>query len=176
MKKLFPSVLLCFLLIQVSAQVQRKVSVYLFAQYNNTIYDVTTGNNPWGIGPGLQAFFNNKTKFKPTIEFTSDTYLEDDKVLGLTTNGKPMQDLGSMVNFFVGSSYHPAQTIHFSLTAGPSFINGSTYFGIKPSFGFHFSNNQRWAGKLSFINIFNRGELTKKDFGSISFAIGLKLF
>lgn len=176
MKKIISSILLCLILIQASAQVQRKVSVYLFAQYNNTIYDATAGNNPWGVGPGLQAFFNNKTKFKPTIEFTADTYLEDDKVLRLTTNGKPIQDLGSMVTLFVGTSFHPAQIIYFSLAVGPSLINGNTYFGIKPSFGFYFSNNQRWTGKISYINIFNRDQSTKEDFGSMSFAIGLKLF
>ncbi len=174
MKKIASSIFLCFLL-TASAQAQKKVSVYLLAQYNSTIYDATKGNNPWGIGPGLQAFFNNKTKFKPTIEFTADTYLEDDKLLRLE-NGKPVDDLGSMVNLFVGSSYHLKQTIYFSLMAGPSFINGHTYFGAKPSFGFYFSGNQRWTGKLSYINIFNRDKLTKEDFGSMSLAIGLKLF
>lgn len=176
MKKLISPVLLCLLLMQASAQAKRKVSAYLFAQYNNTIYDATNGNNPWSVGPGLQVFFNTKTKFKPTIEFTADTYLEDDKVFRMETTGKPIDDLGSMVNLFVGSSYHPTQTTFFSITAGLSFINGNTYFGLKPSFGFYFSNNQRWMGKISFINIFNREELTKEDFGSMSFAIGLKLF
>ena len=176
MSKLILSILCCFLLIQTSAQEQRKISLYLFVQYNKTIYDATTGNNPWGVGPGLQVFYNNRTKFKPTIEFTADTYLEDDKLLRLTTNGKPIQDLGSMVNLFAGSSYHPSRSIYFSLAAGPAFINGNSYFGVKPSFGFYFSNNQRWTGKISYINIFNRNELTKEDFGSMSFAIGLKLF
>jgi hypothetical protein len=48
--------------------------------------------------------------------------------------------------------------------------------GVKPSFGFYFSKNQRWTGKVSYINVFNRDKTTKEDFGSISLAIGLKLF
>lgn len=150
---------------QVSTKAQKKVSTYLFAQYNNTVYYASKGNNPWGIGAGMQIFFNNKTKFKPTIEFTADTYLKNDKVFRLEANGKPIDDLGSIANLFVGSSFHPTEKIYFSLIAGPSFVNGNTYFGLKPSFDFYFSNNQRWTGKLSFINIFNRDELTKEDFG-----------
>ncbi len=176
MKKLITSVFLCFLFLYSSAQEQKKLSGYLFIQYNNTIYDAAKGNNPWGVGPGLQFFLNSKSKFKLTIELTADTYLEDDKVFRMETNGKPIDDLGSMVNIFFGSTYHPSESIFFSFTAGPSFINGNTYFGIKPSVNFHFSRNQRWTGKISYINIFNRDQSTKEDFGSISFALGIKLF
>jgi hypothetical protein len=49
MKKLIPTFLFCFLL----AQTQKKVSAYLFAQYNKTIYGATLGNNPSGIELGL---------------------------------------------------------------------------------------------------------------------------
>jgi len=85
-------------------------------------------------------------------------------------------DVGGMVDLFVGTSFHPTKNIYLSFTAGPSFINERILLGIKPSFGFYFSKNQRWTGKISYINIFNRDEITKEDFGSISFAIGVKLF
>jgi hypothetical protein len=39
----------------------------LSIQYNKTIYDFTSANNPWGIGLGIQTLLNNKTKFKPKI-------------------------------------------------------------------------------------------------------------
>ena len=148
-------------------------------QYNKTIYDWTKGNNPWGIGFGLQTFLNTKTKFKPTIELTGDIYLEDDKVLRLNPEGSVptnYNDVRGMVNLFVGTSYNPTQDIYVSFVAGPSFINGQTLLGIKPSFGFYFSKSQKWTGKISYINIFNRDKPTKKDFGSLSLAIGLKLF
>lgn len=176
MQKIITTFLFFFILTQSFGQTERKLSTYLFTQYNRTIHDATLGNNPWGAGLGLQVFFNNKTKFKPTIEFTGDIYLEDDKVFRITPDDKELVDLGGMANLFIGSSFHPLKSIYLSLLAGPSFINGRTFFGVKPSFGFYFSKNQRWMGKVSYINIFNRDKLTKEDFSSISCAIGLRLF
>lgn len=179
MQKIITTTLLCFILTQTFAQTQRKVSTYLLTQYNNTIYDYTAGNNPWGIGIGLQTFLNNKTKFKPTIELTGDIYLEDDKVLRLNPDGSiPLNDnsISSMVNLYIGSSFHPTQNVNVSFLIGPSFINGQTLFGFKPSFGFYLSKNQKWMGKISYINVFDRIKITKEDFGSVSLAIGLKLF
>ncbi len=176
MKKLIPTFLFCFLLTQLFGQTQKKISTYLLAQYNKTIYGATLGNNPSGIGLGLQTFLNNKTKFKPTIEITGDIYLENDKVYRTDLNGTPLNDVPSMVNLFIGSSFEPTQNFFLSFVAGPSFISGQTLFGIKPSIGFYFSKNQRWIGKLSYINIFNQDKVTNKDFGTISFAIGVKLF
>ncbi len=167
------------MLTQVLAQTQKKLSTYLSTQYNNTLYDYTSGNNPWSLGFGLQTFFNNKTKFKPTIELTGDIYLEDDKLYRLNPDGTiPKEDntVGSMINLFVGSSFHPTQSIYVSLLAGPSFISGQTLLGIKPSFGVYFSKTQRWMGKISYINVFNRTKITGDDFGSLSLAIGYRLF
>jgi len=173
------TILFCFILAQSFAQTQRKVSTYLFTEYNHTLYDYTIGNNPWGVGLGFQTFFNNSTKFKPIIELTGDIYLEDNKVLKLNPDGSiPQNDntVGGMVNLLVGSSFHPTQNIYLSVVAGPSFISGQTLLGIKPSFGFYFTKTQRWAGKVSYINVFNRTKIAKEDFGSLSLAIGLKLF
>ena len=175
-KKLIPTFLFCFLLTQLFGQTQKKVSTYLFAEYNKTIYGTTLGNNPSGVGLGLQTFFNNKSKFKPTIEITGDIYLENDKVNRTDLNGAPLNDVPSMVNLFIGSSFQPTQNFLLSFVAGPSFISGQTIFGIKPSIGFYFSKNQRWTGKLSYINIFNQDKVTKEDFGTLSFSIGVKLF
>lgn len=179
MKKLIPIFLFCFLLTQVSGQTKRKVSAYLLTQYNHTLYDYTVGNNPWGMGLGLQAFLNNKTQFKPTIEFTSDIYLEDDKVGRSNPDGSfPGDDnsVSGMINLFAGSSFHPTENIYLSFVAGPSFISGHTLFGIKPSIGFYFSKTQRWTGKISYINVFNRTKIINEDFGSLSLALGVKLF
>ena len=179
MQKVIATFLLCFILTQTFGQTQRKVSTYLLTQYNNTLYDRTKGNNPWGVGLGLQTFFNNRTKFKPTIELTGDIYLEDDKVLRLNPDGTVpanYNDVRGMVNLFVGTSFNPSKNIYISFVAGPSFISGQTMLGIKPSFGFYFSKSQKWTGKVSYINIFNRDKTTKEDFGSLSLAVGLKLF
>ena len=148
------------------------MSVYLQGQFNKTIYDRTMGNNPWGMGLGLQAYLNHSSKVRPLIDFTADAYLENDKVLRLNTNGTPVDDIRGMINLFAGASYQPAKTVYLSLVTGPSFVGGQTLLGIKPSFGFYFSENQRWTGKISYINIFNRDE----DFGSVSFSLAHKIF
>jgi len=169
------------MLTQNFAQAQRKVSTYLLEQYNKTLYDYTIGNNPWGVGLGLQTFFNNKTKFKPTIELTGDIYLEYDPVLWLDPESVPKDggdiDVDRMINLFVGSSFQLTQNIYLSFVAGPSFVSEKTLLGIKPSFGFYFSKTHRWTGKISYINVFNRTKIvTNQDFGSLSLAVGIKLF
>jgi hypothetical protein len=164
------------MLTQTFGQTQRKVSTYLLTQYNNTMYDVTKGNNPWGVGLGLQTFLNNKTMFKPTIELTGDIYFVDDKVFRTDSNGNQLNAVGGMVNLLFGTSFNPKKNIYLSFVAGPSFISGQTLIGIKPSIGFYFTKSQKWTGKISYINIFNRGKTIKKDFGSLSFTVGLKLF
>ena len=179
MQKTISIILFFFIFTASFAQTNRKVSTYLFTEYNQTLYDYTIGNNPWGIGLGIQAFLNNKTKFKPSIELTDDIYLEDNKLLRLNPDGSiPDGDNGvsGMINLFIGSSFHPSQNIYLSLLAGPSFIGEHTLFGIKPSIGFYFSKTQRLTGKISYINIFNRTKVAHESFGSASLAIGLKLF
>jgi len=172
--------LLCFIVMQTFGQTQRKVPTYLSVQYNKTMYDRTLGNNPWSAGVGLQAFLNTKTKFKPAIDFTADGSLEDDKLQRLTRDNKPVDDARGMINLFAGASFHPVQTLYFSFVGGPSFINGNTYLGIKPSVGFYFSKNQKVAGHIAYINVFNRAlnylATKKEDFGAVSFALGFKIF
>lgn len=176
MQKVITTFLFCFIFTNSFGQTKKKISTYLLTQFNTTLYDVTKGNNPWSMGLGLQTFLNNSSRFKPTIELTGDIYLYDDKVLRTDSVGTPLNDVRGMVNFFMGTSFHPTKNIYISVVAGPSFISGQTLLGIKPSLGFYFSKSQSWAGKISYINIFNRGNSIKADFGSLSLAVGLKLF
>lgn len=177
----FISTLLCCLVISMAlAQKERKITTYVSTQYNTTLADYTKGNNPWGIGLGIQAFLNNKSKFKPTIELTSDIYLESDKVLYSNPDGswpKDGNDVGSMTNLFAGASFNITKHIYVSFIVGPGFIGKQTLFGLKPSIGFYFPGTERWTAKLSYINIFNRTTGTNNgDFSSLSIALGVKLF
>jgi hypothetical protein len=174
MQKVITTTILFFVLTTSFGQRLKKVFTYLMVQYNNTIYDVAKGNNPWSVGAGLQTFLNIKTKFKATIELTGDIYLFDDKVFRTDSNGIQIRDVRGMVNLFAGASFNPTKYIFLSVVAGPSFISGQTLLGIKPSLGFYFPGSQRWTGKISYINIFNRNKT--KDFGSLSVSIGRKLF
>ena len=176
MKKILTILFLCFTLTQVFAQKYRKMSLYLEGQYNQTIADVTKGNNPWGTGLGLQMFFRQQSMFKPTIEFTADAYLMDDKVYRAYLDGTPVGSFKDMVNLFAGLSVHPITNVYVSFLAGPSFIGGQTLLGLKPSLGFYFSSKQKLTGKISYINILEREVRAKQNFTSTSIALGVKLF
>jgi hypothetical protein len=177
MLKTIFTILLIFTLTQIFGQQQ--AITFLLGQFNGTVHDRTTGNNPWGAGLGIQTFFGSKTKFKTVVELTGDIYLADDKVLRLNTDGTsftPVGDVPGMINLFAGVAFQPAQNFFLSLMTGPSFINGNMLLGIKPSIGFYFTKTHCCMGKLSYINIFNRDKATKEDFGSLSLAIGIRLF
>ena len=180
MAKLISTLILCFFLTQSFAQTQRKVSIYFLTQYNKTLYDYTKGNNPWGIGVGIQAYLNGKSKLKPTVEVTSTVYLEDDKVLRSNPDGSfPKDDnsVSSMTNLFAGAAFQATKNLYLSFLGGPSFINNETLLAIKPSIGFHFLQNQRMTAKLSYINVFKRTKgIDNGDFSSLSLAIGVKLY
>lgn len=177
MKKCLLLIFTCSLISNAFAQ-QRKPAGYLLFQFNGTMYDQTLGNNPWGMGIGFQAFLNKNVKFTPTIELTADVYLANDKVLRRSGGGWPetYKTVQSMSNLFIGYAYQATQNFYLSFSAGPSLITGDALLGIKPSLGFHFSKNKKWIGKLSYIHVFDREKITKKDFGSYSLAIGYKLF
>lgn len=128
------------------------------------------------MGFGLQLFFRQTSTFRPTIDLTADAYLEDDKVLRLNTDGAAINDLGGMVNLFAGGSYNPTRTFYLSVVAGPSFLGGETKLGVKPSLGFYFSSDQKWTGKVSYINVFDRDNRSTEDFGSISLSFGVRLY
>jgi len=176
MKKIIASLLFSAAFLSGTAQIQRKLSAYVSALYSKTLYDRTMGNNLLGFGAGFQMFYNNKTHFKPTIELTGTASLEDDLVYRMNLDGSEIPTARGMINLFAGTTFHPVKNVALSFVAGPSFINGQTLLGIKPSLDFYFGKNRRWMAKASFINIYNRDKVTREDFGSVSLAIAVKLF
>ena len=157
-------------------QSAKNLSLSLQVQSNITLQDNTKGNNPWSLGIGLQSSFLIKSKVHPTIELTGDLYLADDKVLRADSTGRRYKDVRSMANLFFGASLSPARNIYFSLLCGPSFISKQLLFGLKPSVGIFFSKKQKMLAKLSYITVFNRGNVVKQNFNSISISLGLKLY
>jgi hypothetical protein len=154
----------------------RKTSLYLSWEYDKTIYDRTLRNNPGGMGPSFQFLFQAKDRIKPIVDGSVIAFLGGNKVLYLNPDGTAVDDMDIMVNFFGGLSFHAKKNVYLSLTGGPSFSNGRTLAGIKPSFGFYFSPKKKWTGQISYLNIFNRDKYSGKDFGSINFSLGIKLF
>lgn len=176
MQKIIVSLLLSFILTQAFAQQEKRTSTYLFAQLTPTLHDQTLGNNPLGMGLGFPTFFNTRSKFKPTVEITGDIYFPHDDVFRTNGDGTAKLEVPGMINLLAGAAFAPAKNIYLSFVAGPSFINSQTLLAVKPSFGFYFSNKQRWTGKIAYINVFNRGNVVKDNFTSASFAIGVKIF
>ena len=175
MQKLLTTILFCFILTNVFGQTNRKSTLYFEGQYNQTLSDVTKGNNPWGMGLGLQMFFLQKSIIKPTIELTADAYLMDDKVYRMHLDGTPIGTVGGMINVFAGASVHPISNAYVSFVAGPSFVGGQTLLGLKPSLGFYFSSNKKVTGKISYINVLKREERARQNFTSVSFSLGVRL-
>jgi hypothetical protein len=180
MKKVLMFIFICFATLHVFAQKQDKVSGYFLFDYNTTLNDRTLGNNPSGVGIGVQTMINTKSIFSPLIEINAQGALEDDDVLRLTKNGEAVPDARGIINVFAGSAVKFSNYFSFSFDMGPSFINSNTYFGIKPSCNFYFSKKKRITAQVSYLNIFNRAqnyEETKKlDFGSLNLSVGIKLF
>ena len=168
--------LLFFIVTQAFGQAEHTSSLYLEGQYNHTLSDVTKGNNPWGVGLGLQLFLRQTSKLKPTVELTADAYLMDDKVYRMHPDNTPIITVGGMVNVFAGASVHPIRNAYLSFVAGPSFVGGQTLLGLKPSLGFYFSANQKLTGKISYINILKREASAKQNFTSVSFSLGVRLY
>jgi hypothetical protein len=175
MKVVATILLACFICIHEISQKQRKLSGYLWPQFNSTVYDKTLVNNTNGFGLGLQAFLNNKSSFKPTLEITGDLYPGGRKILLVSANGEPIETKIAVVDLFAGAIFRPGKIGFISFTTGPSFINGKAYLGIKPSIGF-FSRNNKWSGKISLISVFQNDQSSAQDFGVVIVGLAVKLF
>ena len=175
MQKLISIIFTCFIVLQTSGQTKHTVSIYIQFQNNLSVYDRTITNNASGIGAGIQIFLNTKTKLKPTLEITGDVF-GGTKELYLTGDGKPIYGKDGVYNFFVGASYAFSKNFYTALSVGPSLLDKDPYFTVKPSAGFYFFKNQRCTAKISFINIFQRDEISNQSFGYLSFSAGIKLF
>lgn len=125
---------------------------------------------------GLQIFAPNTSKLRPTIDFTADAYIYDDKVYRMYLDGTPIGTVDVLVNLFAGASYHPTRIGYLSFVCGPGFVSGQTLFGVKPSLGFYFTPDQKFTGKISYINVFNREPRARENFTLISCSLGIRLY
>ena len=166
----------CILLSKTYCQKQHKISIYIEGEFVQTLYDKASGNNPWGIGLGAEAYFNNQARIQPAMELTAATYLEDDKVLILNTNGSVIDRINNMTNLLAGVNIHLNKKVNLSLLAGPSLINSQVHFSLKPSIALYFSKKQKTIGKISYINVFNRTHDPNKDYGSLNVSVCVSLF
>lgn len=169
------TLLLCLVFAQAIGQTTKKVPVFLTAQFSASVYSGYYRNNAMGPGFGVHTYLNTKSKIKPMLELTGDLMIDASTLYYERNEGLEGVD-GEVINLFAGASYHPGDLVFLSLSAGPSIVSGEFLFGTKASFGLFFSKRQRWMMKFSFFNVFNQEPSTKKDFGAVSFGLGVRLF
>jgi hypothetical protein len=173
MKKSILLIISFFIALQISAQTERATSMYLSFHGNQTIYDrVNTGG---GAGVGIEFMLNTKGKIKPKMEFDYDIFSGTD-LLKLNNEGQVIFQKRNVPCVFIGVLYNPINRVNLSLNLGTSFFNSKTYFAVKPSIGIYFDKKQRFEGKVSLTNIFQRDDAGKEPFGYLNFGIGIKLF
>jgi hypothetical protein len=170
-----------FLLFLVSSlptfgQQHRLLSGYVTFQYTHTLKDVTKGNNPWGMGTGLQIFFNINQWFRPAVDLTSDLYLENDKTLRVAANGEHFEQVTTISKILAGPSLQLGTYANVGFVAGAAFVNREALLAIKPSLTIFPTKRQTVFFKGSHITVFNRGNVIKENFVSWSVGVGLKVF
>jgi hypothetical protein len=176
MKIIMVSIICSFVCAKCFAQRPKIFLTYLSGGYSQTVYDRTKQNNLWGIEAGIQTTYNGTGGFKPTIELTYIPVLLNDYVYRMNADGSEIPAVGSVLNLFAGTAFYPVKNLFVAFAPGLGFISGRILPAIKPSIGLHFPKNKRWVAKAAFTNIFNRDKVTKADFGSLSFSLGIKLF
>ncbi len=176
MRRLSITLLLFCILANCFGQKPKKITAYLSGQYTNTLHDFTKENNPWGIGLDLQVIGYPQGIISPIVEVSFDRYLMSYKVLKVYADGTPVPSVSQMTNVLAGISVNLPANIYVSAAAGPSFIDGEAFFGIKPSVGVFLSSSKRWNVRVSYIHIYKREKRFEKDFTSLSYSLGIRLF
>jgi len=149
--------------------------IFAEPEYSQTLKDRTKENNSSAFGVGVQAVLVNQSKFSPILNISDDFVFINDKVLRTNHDGSKMETIENVLKVFVGANFNPTESFYISMAGGPSFINGETLLGIKPSIGFYFPKTKKWTAKISYINIFNRDSGEKEDYGSLNFSIGFRI-
>lgn len=176
MQKIILHLLFSFMLVNATGQLQKKISLYLSAQYHQTLYDRMKSENPLGFGFGIQSFVHLHSKIKPMLDLSVEVYPAKSKVAFLNPDGSLIENIDALTNLFAGVSYHPARRAFIAFSAGPCFANGNILLGVRPAVGFYFSSSQKCMGRLSYTNIFHRDKYTQQDLGVLSFGIGIRFF
>lgn len=177
MKKIISAIAFVLIMLPAAAQKQRTISAHIEFIQQRTVSDRTIDNNPWGTGLGLQIAYKPHKTISPFVHVSGLVYLGGTGAAHVDENDTYLPDVGHLVNLFAGIAYKPNSTIYFSLAGGPSYTRDQALFGIKPAMGFYFSPAQKWRAQIAYLNVFNRGiEGSEKNFASVAFSIGLKLF
>jgi hypothetical protein len=175
MKRL--SILLLFLGFTSFVQAQKKkhLSGYFSAGFNTMAYDRFIEFTHSGAGVGLQFQYAINSKLKAQFDATGSLF-SINKVIFMFENGETAGPKQFIFNTFAGLVYSPVKKIETGISAGPSFIEGDVYAGIKPYVGIYFGKKEIVKAEASLTHIFEKNSISKKNSGFISFGFALKLF
>ncbi len=170
---LFIIALACLFNVNAAAQENKPFSVTLLGQANFGLYDETLTNNSFGLGAGLNMTYKMTNKVEALAELNADLFAGT-KVLKIHSDGRIYEAKSGMVSIYAGPQFLLGNRFFASTTAGASFFNSNTHFGVRPSLGYHFSPNGRWMMKTSFTHIFNAEAISGNPFGYLSVALGFR--
>jgi hypothetical protein len=178
------AVLLSLMAIVTSAQRAKKLSIYLVGQYNKPFLDWHMKNNPTGIGIGLETFVFRDKKVQPTVDISQNVFLQKAEFSQPSGSTEKADDIKANTSILAGLSFYPIPRLYFSFAVGPTLVNGSSFFTIKPSMGVYIDKNRKWIAHFSFLGIQNYvpikpvfdGTPDKEATGYLQLGIGHRLF
>lgn len=174
MKLLF-CIIALFAMHFVFGQKDRKFSAYAGLNLNLTQYDRTMSNNAVGFGAGVQINMRTGLWLRPLLDVSADGF-GGTKELYMTADGKPIFGKSDVVNVFGGVLVNLPKRFFASFTAGPSFIDGKTYLGIKPALGCYCLPGRQLAARVAFANVYQRDAISNQSFGTLVISAVAKLF
>jgi len=173
--KTFFCITLVFITTGCFSQTDRKLSAFASVNVDATQYDRTLSNNAVGFGAGLQLYLRTKIFIRPTIDFNAMAY-GGTKELYLTENRDPIYAKDNIITLFGGAYMQATNRLFFTAAGGPAFFNNQVYPGIKAGAGYYILEGRQLAGRICFTNIFQRDDISNKNFGALNFSLALKLF
>ena len=175
MKKL--SLFFFFTLAALAANAQKKqlFAGYISAGANIMAYDRFIKFTHSGAGAGLQLHYTINPKLKAQFDATASLF-SINKILFVFENGQTAGPKQFIFTTFAGLVYSPIKKIEAGISAGPSFVDGGVYAGIKPYISYYFGKKERVKAQASLTHIFEKNSISKKNSGFISFGFALKLF
>ena len=175
MKPCLTAILLCMLFFPAAAQKSQPVSLHIAARANFMAYDRLKYYIHAGAGAGLQLYYNSKRKVKPLFEINADLFSVN-KILLVFPDGSTTAPKNAVVTALAGLAYKPVKNFETGIIAGPSFVEGRTYAGIKPFLGISLNRMQSIKATASLTHVFEHDHVSKRNSGFISLGIAAKLF
>jgi len=170
------SFLFFFFLITAAAQAQKKqlFTGQISAGANIMAYDRFIDFTKAGAGAGLQLGYTLHPKLKAQFDITGSMFSVN-KILFVFENGQTAGPAQFVLTTMAGLVYKPFKSVETVLAAGPSFLGGGVYAGIKLYLGYYFGKNETVKAYASLTHVFEKNSISKKNMGFISFGLALKI-